>query len=273
MELTVVVIILGLGFTGKRLARRLRDRGIDVFAAVRGSERFGDMAQLGVGLVELKSSALFQLDLPKRPKIALLVPPIPEPEQAVLRAGILALHPERVVYVSSTGVYGDVPDVDEYTIAAPTDDRGRLRLKEEEWVASGPWSSIILRAAAIYGPGRGVHAALREGRMPRGIGSGLVSRIHVDDLAALIERALDSGLKGAWPVADEEPCSTYQIVRWYAEVLQIKSTIKPATFGNPITGRRVDGKKVFELLGVRLQYPSWRTGIPASLSEESCGSV
>jgi nucleoside-diphosphate-sugar epimerase len=106
--------------------------------------------------------------------------------------------------------------------------------------------------------------------MPRGAGSGIVSRIHVDDLAAIVEAGLFADLQGAWPIADEVPCSTGEIARWCAQLLQLKA-VEPSTEtpGQPISGRKVDGGKILQMLDIELQYPSWQTGIPASLAEEN----
>ena len=61
-----------------------------------------------------------------------------------------------------------------------------MRVDEENDVLAGPWSSLILRPAAIYGPDRGVHVSLAQGRHRMlGDGSNYISRIHVDDLAAI----------------------------------------------------------------------------------------
>jgi nucleoside-diphosphate-sugar epimerase len=241
-----VVIILGLGFTGKRLANRLHARRDEVFAPLRG---------------EWKTTAM-----PTGARMAVTIPPVAEPDKSAVRQAILDLKPERVVYVSSTGVYGDQVDINEQTPVRPSDERGLLRLEDENWYAAGPWSSLILRSSAIYGPNRGVHAALREGRLPRGSASGVVSRIHVDDLAALIEAGLYSELQGAWPVADEEPCSTAEIARWYAELSGLKAEMPT---GPQVSGRRVDGREICKLLGVLLKYPTWQAGILASLEEEA----
>ena len=100
--------------------------------------------------------------------------------------------------------------------------------------------------------------------MPRGGGSGVVSRIHVDDLSAIIHAGLFSGIEGAWPVADDDPCSTAEIVAWCLESPANKSEIA-------IPGRRVDGTRIRQKLGIELAYPSWRTGIPASIAEEGVG--
>jgi nucleoside-diphosphate-sugar epimerase len=250
-----MVIVLGLGFTGQRLARRLLQEGVPVCAAVRGVERFRELADAGLTLFELapdKASVL-----PKNAILAHLIPPV-----ASLRPFITELKPRRIVYVSSTGVYGDQVDINEATSPNPNDERGRLRLEEEHWIDAGPWTSLILRAAAIYGPGRGVHVALREGRVPRGGGSGVVSRIHVDDLAAMMHAGLFSVIQGAWPVADDDPCSTAEIA---ASMQQNSASYSEIT----IAGRKVDGTKIREKLGIELTYPSWRNGIPASLEEEA----
>ena len=152
-----MVIIQGLGFTGTRLARRLLSRGIEVSAAVRGVDRFSKLSD-----PRLRLSEWDVMNLPNNALMAVTIPPLPEPGRTFLRNAIQASTPQRVVYVSSTGVYGDQTEIDENTPASPNDERGRARMEDEEWIAGGPWSSLILRAAAIYGPGRGVHVALRD---------------------------------------------------------------------------------------------------------------
>jgi len=259
-----MAIILGLGFTGSRLAGSLLRGGAEVFAAVRGTERFSELVTAGAQISEWTEVT----SLPRNTVIAHLIPPLTEPENSALRETIQRLAPKRVVYVSSTGVYGGQTDVDWDTPAEPNDERGRLRLEEERWIASGPWTSLILRAAAIYGPGRGVHVAIREGRMPRGAGSGIVSRIHVDDLAAIIEAGLFADIEGAWPVADDEPCSSAEIAAWCAQLLQIEPVAGYENPGKPIIGRRVNGRKIREILGVELKYPAWQAGVAACFAEE-----
>jgi hypothetical protein len=145
-------------------------------------------------------------------------------------------------------------------------------VEEERWIASGPWSSLILRSAAIYGPGRGVHAALREGRIPRSAGAGIVSRIHVEDLAEIIEAGVSSTLEGAWPVADDLPCASAEIAAWCVRTMNLSAAGENAS-PFAIAGRKVDGRKIRELLNVRLTYASWETGIPASMAEEEANKV
>jgi nucleoside-diphosphate-sugar epimerase len=236
------VVILGLGFTTQRLAQRLRARGI----AVHQPERFSEP-----GAILVHS-----------------IPPLAEPDNSAIHALINAIQPRRILYISSTGVYGSQTEVDENTPASPNDEKGRARLAEEEWIADPATnrSTLILRSAAIYGPGRGVHERLREGKLPRGAG-GVVSRIHVDDLVSILEAGIASELEGAWPVADECPAASEEVVAWCADYMGIALPQSSAQHF-PVSGRRVDGRKIRELLGVTLQYPSYLTGIPASLLEE-----
>ncbi len=251
------VVILGLGFTTQRLARRLLQRHTPVYAAVRGAERFADLAKMGVRFA----------DFPENSVLVHSVPPLREPDQSSIRTRIVDLAPRRILYISSTGVYGAQTHVNERTPAAPDEEKGRLRLEEESWLSSRAQSVLILRSAAIYGPGRGVHVRLREGKLPRGTG-GVVSRIHVDDLAAILEAGIDASIDGAWSVADDCPAASEEVVAWCANRmgLQIPNEAGPRF---PVSGRSVDAKRIRELLGVELKYPSYESGIEASLASES----
>jgi nucleoside-diphosphate-sugar epimerase len=191
-----------------------------------------------------------------------------DPGPALLEA--LGSKPARVVYISSTGVYGAAREVDERTPAAPRTPREALRVAAENAVFAGPWSSMALRPAAIYGPGRGVHESMRAGRFKLpGDGLNYVSRIHVDDLAALCEAALLSAAGGAWPAAGEEPERSAAIAAFCSRLLGLPMP-PPAAAGElgetRRANRRVDGRAVCRLLGVKLRYPSYRQGIPACLA-------
>lgn len=206
-------------------------------------------------------------DGPKAGLLCHAIPPVSEPENAAFREKIESLAPRRVVYISSTAVYGEATRVAANTPAAPADERGWQRIREEHWILSGSWSSLILRPAAIYGPGRGAHRAVWDGRVPRGSAARMVSRIHVDDLAALAEAGLISDLSGAWPVADELACASAEIAGWVSRFLGLPD---PVARTEPVTtpGRKVDGSAIRDLLGVVPAYPTWQAGILASLAEE-----
>lgn len=255
------VVILGLGFTTRRLARRLCRRGIRVYAIVRDPDRFSEPAALGVQMGEMSAR-----HLPKAAVLVHSIPPLDDPGKTAVRNLISKIQPRRIVYISSTGVYGAHSDVSENTAAAPNDEKGRARLDEEKWIAScSAWSSLILRSAAIYGPGRGVHVRVREGKSPRGVGR-IVSRIHVDDLVAILEAGIESDVTGAWPAADDQPAESGEVAAWCARRMGIDPLLRMEP--SQLEGRRVNGKRIRELLGVYLKYASYETGLGASLLEE-----
>ncbi len=256
-------LILGAGFTGARVAQRLEAAGHEVVCTNSRNLPLPDVSFLktlpGDDWVVLHSIPVIRQPAGPWEPTPLLVP--------ALRGKA-----RRVVYISTTGVYGDAREVNESTPVSGRTPRETLRLQAEKAVAEGPWTSCILRPAAIYGPGRGAHVSIREGKWKiGGDGSNFVSRIHVDDLATHALAAMSGDLTGAWPVADEEPCTTLEISRFCCDLLglPIPESVASGTLDETRRGdRRVDGSAIRSRLGISLEYPSYRTGIPASFTEE-----
>lgn len=276
------VAILGCGYSGRRVARRLLARRIAVIATTRPPPALDDLRALGAQVERLDFPEPDSRELLRRiiPAGALVLISIPtlrrgdqlfDPTPQLVEA--LGTRPSRVLYLSTTGVYGNRHDVDESTPPAPVTERQRLRMAAEEAVAAGPWPSLILRCAAIYGPHRGVHQAMREERYKLvGAGANFISRIHVDDLALLCERALLSDLTGAYPVADDEPCPSREIAAFCARILGLP--LPPAVGPDEVdetrlADRRVDSSAIRNALGIELHYPSYRVGIPAAIEQEA----
>jgi nucleoside-diphosphate-sugar epimerase len=271
-------LVLGCGYTGRRVAQRLAARGACVFATTRDPL---ELSLPGVRVLRVDSGEPWSLRalgavLPRGVRVLDSIPLVRDaggrwndPTPQLLNA--LGDSPSRVVYISTTGVYGATRDVDEHTPAAPRTPRESLRVAAENAVLAGPWSAMVLRAAAIYGPGRGVHESMRRGEFKLlGAGENWVSRIHVDDLASLAEAALLGDARGAWPVADEEPAQSFVIAKFCSDLLGVpmaRSAAPGELSETRRADRRVDGRAVCRLLGVQLRYLSYRTGIPASLSE------
>ena len=175
-----LVVILGCGFTGGRVARRLREDGVEVTAIRRAQIDF------------THAEALSQL-AEVAPEGCVVLHSVPSLVSAADARLLTALEgrASRVVYLSTTGVYGGAEEVDETTPAMPRTPREQGRVDTENAVSGGPWESLILRPAAIYGPGRGVHVSMAEGRYTlMGDGANFISRIHVEDLAGIAHVAL-----------------------------------------------------------------------------------
>jgi len=257
------VLILGAGFTGERVARRLESAGHEVLRTNSRNLPLPDISLLA-NLPGDDWTVLHSIPVIRTPEGAW--------EATPLLVNALRGKVRRMVYLSTTGVYGDVRDVDETTPVNARTPRETLRLDAETAVQSGPWSSCVLRPAAIYGPGRGAHVSIREGKWKiGGDGSNFVSRIHVDDLATHAVAALTGNLTGAWPVADEEPSTTLAITEFCCALLglPLPPAVPPGTLDETRRAdRRVNGAAVRARLGITLEYPSYRTGIPASFKEE-----
>ena len=213
------LVILGCGFLGRAVARQVRASGRVVIGTVRTEEAARVLRGEGIDarvMVALDAEGLGAL---ARPDADLLVafPPDGVTDAALTSSALTARH---TVYISSTAVYGEARgDVDETTPIDVRLPRAALRFAAETaWRARG---AVVLRAAGIYGPGRGIHVRIANGvfRTP-GDGSNVVSRIHVDDLATLVLAALERGRPGAvYVAADDTPVPQIEAIRFVCEVL------------------------------------------------------
>lgn len=147
---------------------------------------------------------------------------------APLRA-LLALRPRRVVYLSSAEVYGKIAaPFHEDDIAAPETVYGNAKQAGEVTLGAAcealGAALVVLRPTVVYGPGQpptmllpAALAALRAGT-PFPATEGLQTRdfLHVDDLAALVLRCLDSdapaGVYNAGSGAETRVCDALQLL-------------------------------------------------------------
>lgn len=272
------VAILGCGFTGVRVAHALLDAHVDVVATSRHPQKLrlpgADVVEFDAARPEhldrlsttVEGSGALVCSIPTLRLDGRLVEIVPE----IMRR--LQGNIPRVIYISTTGVYGDQHVIDENSPPKPVTPRETCRAEAEESVLTGCRTPLVLRPAAIYGPGRGVHVSIREGKYRlTGDGSNYISRIHVDDLAAHVLAALKDDVSGAWPVADEHPCSQWEMASFCAELLKLPLPPSALPGNNPETlraNRRVDGSAIRRRLGISLRYPSYREGVPASIAAE-----
>jgi nucleoside-diphosphate-sugar epimerase len=286
-EMTPVCIV-GCGYTGLALATRLIGSGV----AVRGySTRPESLAEIAA-----RGARAATLDLDQTAKnldfggeiCVYSVPPAPSgAEDSRLLRFLAALRsfPQQMIYLSTTGVYGDhgAALVDEDAVTAPSSDRAKRRLAAEQawrrWAeANGvPWT--ILRIAGIYGPGRlpierltrGDPAIRHEEAHPG-------NRIHRDDLvSACIAATLSlQAHRRLFNVSDGNHESASAFLERVARIANLpppplvsraeaRQSLSPMALSFLDDARRIDNRRLLEELGVVLAYQDLDAGIRASL--------
>ncbi|MFB6112501.1 MAG: NAD-dependent epimerase/dehydratase family protein [Halodesulfurarchaeum sp.] len=189
--------------------------------------------------------------------------------------------PDRLVYTSSTGVYGDFDGewVDESTPIEPTTERQQLLLDAEalalDRTASVGMSGTVVRFGGLYGPGR--YRLDRYLESP--VTEGVLNLTHRADAAGAIEFLLETGRGGGEIViaVDEEPVEKTELVRWLAR----EHGTDPPTVQTPretIAERDLDEAAAHRLrankrcssaklrtMGYEFQYPTYRDGFKPAI--------
>jgi nucleoside-diphosphate-sugar epimerase len=139
--------------------------------------------------------------------------------------------------------------------------------------------TAILRLSGIYGPGRNHFVNLEAGSARRIIKPGQVfNRIHVDDIAATVERAAVTEADGIFNVTDDEPAASEAAIAFAAELMG-----KPVPEGIPFEeaelspmaasfyadNKRVKNDLIKNRLDVELAYPTFREGLAALWEDDN----
>lgn len=200
--------IVGCGDVGCRLALRQQAAGQAVLGMTRSIERLAQLRRLRIPHLRCDLDGDGHDDEPLPPGApAALVYCAPPPSSGVTDTRLrqllarLPAPPPRLLYLSTSGVYGDCGGdwVDEQRPPQPAHDRARRRLDAETalraYTARHRVTAVILRVPGIYGPGRLPLARLRAGQpLLRPEQSPWSNHVHADDLADLAQRALQRPL-------------------------------------------------------------------------------
>ena len=275
------LLSLGHGYSARALARRLVPQGWRVIGTTRNPAKADQFRDEGVEPLMWPGDLAWVLEAATH----ILCSAAPDakgdpflqavPEIASSKAGWVG-------YLSTTGVYGDHDGgwVDEATALTPQSDRGRQRvLAEGQWLATG-LPVHIFRLAGIYGPGRGPFEKVRDGTARRIIKPGQVfSRIHVDDIAQVLEASMRQPNPGAaYNVCDDNPCPPQEVIGYAAQLLglpeppavtfeEVAPTMTPMALGFYSESKKVRNDRIKDELGVKLLYPDYPQGLAALLAD------
>ena len=284
------VTIFGCGYTGRRLAARARETGLAVTALVRSKASADALAALGVACrrqdLDGPSTSLDDRDIEGRSLVYMVPPPATGVEDARAQTLLDSLpsRPHAIVYLSTSGVYGDCRGdrVFEDTPVRPETPRATRRVAAESvfraWSAKTGVPLRILRVPGIYGPGR-----LPVDRIQRGVPvpqpgtTGPGNRIHVDDLARVcLAAAAYGGRFDVFNVGDGDYRDMNAYFRAVADACGLPrppelplsvllEKISPAMASFLTESRLLDLTRLAEELRFSPLYPSFEAGIAASL--------
>lgn len=284
------VLIVGFGDIGKRVARLL-PKSYQIHALVRNSPGIGRARRLGVQTIAGDLSRRYRLcNLADRfdTVFHFAPPPVSGRRDGHTRNLLQALAPARlrpamltrravgrIVYISTTGVYGDQAGawVDESTRVAPSSPRALRRVDAERAIAGfgkrHRIDTFILRAPGIYSSDRLPIERIAKG-MPAlvEVEDVFTNHIHADDLANLCVLAMKSRQPGLLvnTVDDSEMCmgeyfdaiaDAYGLPRPPRVTRdEAKRTLSPAMFSFMQESRRIRNSRLKRRLKAKLMYPT-----------------
>lgn len=285
------VFIVGCGDIGRRVARLESAVGRPVAALARSAASAAQLQGAGIAVVhgDLDQPA----SLAHLPPCATLYYFAPPPGEgagdprlgAVLAAWPAEALPERVVYISTSGVYGDCQGawVDETWPLNPQSARAQRRVAAEaalqDWAGRCGVACVILRVPGIYGPGRlPVERIRRAVPVVDPAEAPYSNRIHADDLAEACFAAARRGRAGAaYNVSDGQPTTMTDYFLSVADVLglprppaislaEARRVFTPAMLSFLEESKRLDNRRMREELGIVLRYPDLASGLKASVT-------
>ncbi len=270
------LLIVGCGDVGMRLLPLVR-RAFRVIAITSQPERCAQLRAAGaVPLVaNLDHPATLRRLKGLARHVVHLAPPQPEGSLDQRTRYLTAILPERarLVYISTTGVYGDCQGawVDESRPAAPRNARAVRRVDAEQvlrnWARRSGSVLSILRAPGIYAADRLPLARLQAGTPALAPDDDVyTNHIHADDLARAVARALFKGLPGRVVNASDD--SDMKMAEYFDAVAdafalprpprlpraQLREVVTPALLSFMSESRRLCNARLKNELGLRLRY-------------------
>lgn len=279
---TPSILMIGYGYVANHTAPRLARAGWRVLASTR-SERTAETIQadgftpvLADPVAPDGARALADAAADAGALVS-SVPPGERGDPVLPALADLDLSAKRLIYLSTTGVYGDRAGgwAFESDPVSPGQDRSVRRARAEaQWLARG---AVSFRLGGIYGPGRSAFDRLEAGKAVFHRPGQVFSRIHVADIAQAIERALARpAATGPINLVDDHPSSQAEVMQGAARMAgragpavetfdaAAASPMQASFFAET---RRVSNARAKAVLGWRPTYPSWREGLAAILAE------
>ncbi len=281
VEMSNTLLCFGLGYSAEVLAQRLLGRGWRIIGTSRKAGKRRELEAKGFTMHPFeRGTPLPDAAFEGVTHVLTSIAPgeAGDPVLDMHREELGRLGLAWAGYLGTTAVYGDRGGewVDETTPIEPTLARADRRARAEaQWQASG-LPAHVFRLAGIYGPGRNPFVHLRAGTARRIVKESQVfSRIHVEDIATVLEASIASPHPGqVYNVCDDEPAPPQDVVAFAAELLGVEppaeqdyatAELSPMARTFYKDNRRVRNARIKLELGVRLAFPTYREGLLALL--------
>ncbi len=285
------LLIVGCGDVGLRVLKLLQGRW-RVLALSSSPQRLATLRSLGalplLGNLD-QPPTLGRLGGLADAVLHLAPPPLQGVDDPRTRALLAALsrggRVQRLVYASTSGVYGDCAGArfDETRAVQPGSDRARRRV-DAEWQVRCFGRRTGAQTSVLRIPG--IYASDREGGHPRerllrgtpvlqAQDDVYTNHIHADDLARICVKALTHGLPGRTYHASD--CTELKMGDYFDLAAQLCQLPAPPRVGraqaaavlSPIQlsfmseSRRLDNRRLLRELRLQLRYPTVMEGLTA----------
>jgi nucleoside-diphosphate-sugar epimerase len=277
------VLIIGCGYVGLSLGRKLVSGGYKVDGLRRSSDADDEMRDAGITPVHADITATLaslQTNYDYVVNLASSTRGGVDEYRSVYLSGTTRIlewlqnhPPKRYIYTSSTSVYAqhDGSWVTEENSANPGSETSKiLRATEDVILNQNHIPSIILRTSGIYGPGRGhlYKQFLKGEALLREDGENYINMVHVDDVAGAIHRCFDSGSTGIYNLTDDEPVTQRAFFSWLAA--KLNKPFPPSAPADPkrkrgLTDKRVSNAKLKSQTDYVFKYPTFREGYSSGI--------
>lgn len=288
------VAIVGCGYVGLELAEQLTKVGHEVVGVRRSDGGVTAIADAGFDAVQADATDADSLEAVPDVDVVVFAASSDGRDADAAREiyvdglrttvehfGARETSPDRFVYLSSTGVYGEQNGnwVDETTTLVPASSRGTVLADAERIARERPPSHgidwTVVRLAGLYGPGR-----YRTDRYLDGpVDDGYLNMIHRADAAGVVRFLLESNeaRNDLILAVDDEPVSRRAFAAWLTDRVrdegsqnyqadEVSEDERSRTSGTQITvGKRCANNKL-RGLGYKFKFSTYREGYQNAVS-------
>lgn len=181
----------------------------------------------------------------------------------------------QIIYISSTGVYGDFGGewVSESSPTNPVRDGGKACLAAEQLLQESHFGdrATILRMAGLYGNDRvPTKGTIESKQWDKLSPEGYLNLIHIDDAVNATAVAAEQKLFGElFLVADSNPTLRRDYYQHLADLFELgpipwqDGPADPNSRG--AASKRISNRKLLETTGLELMHPDFRSGLASVL--------